>query len=132
MSSIPHEELPILEALINIRNRQTALKKDSSEFIRSQDVSQLYQQVIKQVTKLNAVRDEQQAIAQDASTASSTSDHAEQADPSTANASDDSPVLQQNRVDTHPQRRLLAAQSLLPHHRFAVARVQPPSPSLAV
>ena len=35
MSSIPHEELPILEALINIRNRLTALKKDSSEFIRS-------------------------------------------------------------------------------------------------
>lgn len=100
MSSIPHEELPILEALINIRNRLTALKKDSSEFIRSHDVQQLYQQVIKQVTKLNAVRDEQQANAQATSTASSTSDHHEQADPSDANATDDSPVLQHNRVDT--------------------------------
>ncbi len=80
MSSIPHEELPILEALINIRNRLTALKKDSSEFIRSHDVQQIYQQVIKQVTKLNAVRDEQQANAQAASTASSTSDHHDQRD----------------------------------------------------
>lgn len=100
MSSIPHEELPILEALINIRNRLTALKKDSSEFIRSHDVQQLYQQVIKQVTKLNAVRDEQQANAQASSTASSTSDHHDQGDQSAGNGSDDSPVLQQNRVDT--------------------------------
>lgn len=100
MSSIPHEELPILEALINIRNRLTALKKDSSEFIRSQDVQQLYQQVIKQVTKLNAVRDEQQANAQDAAAASSSSDQVEQADQTAAGRSDDSPVLQQNRVDT--------------------------------
>ncbi|SPO25785.1 uncharacterized protein UTRI_03150 [Ustilago trichophora] len=100
MSSIPHEELPILEALINIRNRLTALKKDSSEFIRSHDVQQLYQQVIKQVTKLNAVRDEQQANAQASSSASSTSDHHDQGDQSTSNGTDDSPVLQQNRVDT--------------------------------
>ncbi|CBQ73071.1 conserved hypothetical protein [Sporisorium reilianum SRZ2] len=100
MSSIPHEELPILEALINIRNRLTALKKDSSEFIRSHDVQQLYQQVIKQVTKLNAVRDEQQANAQAASTASSTSDHHDQPDSSDTNGTDDSPVLQHNRVDT--------------------------------
>ncbi|TKY85799.1 hypothetical protein EX895_005340 [Sporisorium graminicola] len=100
MLSIPHEELPILEALINIRNRLTALKKDSSEFIRSHDVQQLYQQVIKQVTKLNAVRDEQQANAQASSAASSTSDHHEQSDQSNPNGTDDSPVLQQNRVDT--------------------------------
>lgn len=100
MSSIPHEELPILEALINIRNRLTALKKDSSEFIRSHDVQQLYQQVIKQVTKLNAVRDEQQANAQASSTASSTSDHQDQGDQSNADGTDDSPVLQHNRVDT--------------------------------
>lgn len=100
MSSIPHEELPILEALINIRNRLTALKKDSSEFIRSHDVQQLYQQVIKQVTKLNAVRDEQQANAQAASSASSTSDHHDQSDQADANGTDDSPILQQNRVDT--------------------------------
>lgn len=100
MSSIPHEELPILEALINIRNRLTALKKDSSEFIRSHDVQQLYQQVIKQVTRLNAVRDEQQANAQASSATSSTSDHHDQGEHPDANGTDDSPVLQQNRVDT--------------------------------
>ncbi|SNX84405.1 uncharacterized protein MEPE_03114 [Melanopsichium pennsylvanicum] len=100
MSSIPHEELPILEALINIRNRLTALKKDSSEFIRSHDVQQLYQQVIKQVTRLNAVRDEQQATAQASSSASSTSDHHDQAEQSDVTGTDDSPVLQHNRVDT--------------------------------
>lgn len=47
-SAIPHEELPILEALINIRNRLTALKKDSGEFIRPQDVTDIYKAVIKQ------------------------------------------------------------------------------------
>ncbi|PWN42768.1 hypothetical protein IE81DRAFT_323119 [Ceraceosorus guamensis] len=66
MSAIPAEELPILEALISIRNRLTALKKDSSEFIRPQDVQQLYKEVIKQVTRLNTVRDE--AIASEVST----------------------------------------------------------------
>jgi hypothetical protein len=45
----------------SIRNRLTALKKDSSHYIRPQDVQQLYQAVIKQVTRLNAVRDEMAA-----------------------------------------------------------------------
>lgn len=48
MSAIPQEELPILESLINIRNRLTALKKNSSDYIRAQDVQTLYQAVIKQ------------------------------------------------------------------------------------
>jgi hypothetical protein len=48
MSAIPPEELPILESLINIRNRLTALKKNSSDYIRAQDVQNLYQAVIKQ------------------------------------------------------------------------------------
>ena len=46
---------------VSIRNRLTALKKDSSHYIRPQDVQQLYQAVIKQVTRLNAVRDEMAA-----------------------------------------------------------------------
>ena len=58
-------ELPILESLIrldpkitapdiynslppSIRNRLTALKKDRGEFIKSSDVNQLYQAVVKQ------------------------------------------------------------------------------------
>ncbi|EAU90605.2 hypothetical protein CC1G_00989 [Coprinopsis cinerea okayama7 len=55
---VPQEELPILEALVNIRNRLTALKKDRGEFIKASDVNSLYQAVVKQVQKLNAVRDD--------------------------------------------------------------------------
>uniref|UniRef100_A0A0W0FXM3 Uncharacterized protein n=1 Tax=Moniliophthora roreri TaxID=221103 RepID=A0A0W0FXM3_MONRR len=58
---VPQEELPILEALVNIRNRLTALKKDRGEFIKASDVNQLYQAVVKQVTKLNDVRDDKTA-----------------------------------------------------------------------
>ncbi|PWN51883.1 hypothetical protein IE53DRAFT_385739 [Violaceomyces palustris] len=101
MSAIPNEELPILENLINIRNRLTALKKDSSEFIRSHDVQQLYQAVIKQVTKLNNVRDELQAQAESSSafnnTGASTSADRGGQPPS---EEDNSPLTQTNRVDT--------------------------------
>ncbi|KIM44555.1 hypothetical protein M413DRAFT_442518 [Hebeloma cylindrosporum] len=58
MAPVPQEELPILEALINIRNRLTALKKDRGEFIKAQDVNSLHQAVVKQITKLNDVRDD--------------------------------------------------------------------------
>ncbi|KAF9005994.1 hypothetical protein BDQ17DRAFT_1467113 [Cyathus striatus] len=54
-------ELPILEAVINIRNRLTALKKDRGEYIKASDVNQLYQAVVKQVTKLNDIRDDKTA-----------------------------------------------------------------------
>ncbi|KAJ7923529.1 hypothetical protein B0H13DRAFT_2316472 [Mycena leptocephala] len=55
---VPQEELPILEAVINIRNRLTVLKKDRGEYIKASDVNSLYQAVVKQVTKLNDVRDD--------------------------------------------------------------------------
>ncbi|KAF8889353.1 hypothetical protein BD779DRAFT_1521058 [Infundibulicybe gibba] len=55
---VPQEELPILEAVINIRNRLTVLKKDRGEYIKASDVNSLYQAVVKQVTKLNGVRDD--------------------------------------------------------------------------
>lgn len=55
---VPQEELPILEALINIRNRLTVLKRRSEEYIKPSDVNSLYQAVVKQVTKLNDVRDD--------------------------------------------------------------------------
>lgn len=57
---VAQEELPILEAVINIRNRLTALKKDRGEYIKPADVNSLYHAMIKQVTKLNEVRDDQQ------------------------------------------------------------------------
>ncbi|PKI86031.1 hypothetical protein MVES_000141 [Malassezia vespertilionis] len=60
MSGIPHEELPILEALINIRNQLTALKKNGAEYTKTRDVEAIYSAVIKQITKLNKIREEQQ------------------------------------------------------------------------
>ncbi|KAF5355278.1 hypothetical protein D9758_006086 [Tetrapyrgos nigripes] len=62
-AQVPQEELPILEALVNIRNRLTALKKSSGgeNFIKPSDVKSLYQAVVKQVTKLNDVRDDNTA-----------------------------------------------------------------------
>ncbi|WVF66310.1 hypothetical protein IAT40_001050 [Kwoniella sp. CBS 6097] len=56
---VPQEELPVLEALITIRNRLTALKKDTTKFIRAPDVMPIYNSVVKQVTRLNNIRDEQ-------------------------------------------------------------------------
>ncbi|KAI0028676.1 hypothetical protein K488DRAFT_89503 [Vararia minispora EC-137] len=53
---VSQEELPILESVINIRNRLTALKKDRGEYIKASDVNTLYQAVIRQVTRLNDVR----------------------------------------------------------------------------
>ncbi|GLB41744.1 putative protein of unknown function (DUF2408) [Lyophyllum shimeji] len=57
-AAVPQEELPILEAVINIRNRLTALKKNRAEYVKASDVNSLYQAVVKQVTKLNDVRDD--------------------------------------------------------------------------
>ncbi|WVQ85227.1 hypothetical protein IAT38_007392 [Cryptococcus sp. DSM 104549] len=55
---VPQEELPVLESLITIRNRLTALKKDTTKFIRAPDVMPIYNSVVKQITRLNAIRDE--------------------------------------------------------------------------
>jgi len=57
MAAVPQEELPILEAVINLRNRLTVLKKNRGEFIKAQDVQSIYQAVVKQVTRLNGIRD---------------------------------------------------------------------------
>lgn len=58
VAPVPQEELPILEAFINIRNRLTALKKDRGEYIKATDVNILYQAIVKQVNRLNQVRDD--------------------------------------------------------------------------
>lgn len=52
----------------SIRNQLTALKKDSAEYTNPHDVQVIYNAVIKQITKLNAVREERQMsdAAQDA------------------------------------------------------------------
>ncbi|BEJ12103.1 hypothetical protein CspHIS471_0205630 [Cutaneotrichosporon sp. HIS471] len=55
---VPQEELPVLESFINIRNRLTALKKDSTRFIRAQDVLSIYKEIVKQLAKLTDIREE--------------------------------------------------------------------------
>ncbi|CAG8816604.1 46540_t:CDS:2 [Gigaspora margarita] len=54
---VPNEELPILEALINIRNRLHALKQDRQNYIKVQAVTEIYDEVTEQVTKLNDLRE---------------------------------------------------------------------------
>ncbi|OCH87511.1 hypothetical protein OBBRIDRAFT_796116 [Obba rivulosa] len=58
---VAQEELPILEAVVNIRNRLTALKKDRGEYIKASEVDSLYRAIVKQVTRLNEVRDDHTA-----------------------------------------------------------------------
>ncbi|CAG8627653.1 24817_t:CDS:2 [Cetraspora pellucida] len=54
---VPKEELSILEALINIRNRLQALKKDQQNYVKVQAVTKIYDEVTEQVTKLNDIRE---------------------------------------------------------------------------
>lgn len=49
-------EKPILETLLLIRDKFLLLKQDRSTYVKSQDVIPLYDQVIEQVRRLNAVR----------------------------------------------------------------------------
>ncbi|BGP17601.1 hypothetical protein JCM10213_001252 [Rhodosporidiobolus nylandii] len=53
---VPNEELPVLEALVHIRNRLTALKKDRTEYIRAKDVLDVYNSLMSEVTRLNEIR----------------------------------------------------------------------------
>ncbi|KAG8745649.1 hypothetical protein FRC10_007346 [Ceratobasidium sp. 414] len=57
--SLQPEEITILEKVINIRNRLTALKQNRGEYIKSQDVLSIYHAVVKQVDKLNDLRDQE-------------------------------------------------------------------------
>ncbi|KAI5477961.1 hypothetical protein MNV49_005753 [Pseudohyphozyma bogoriensis] len=53
---VPEAELPILESLVQIRNRLTKLKKDRTEFIRARDVLDSYKALMKEVHRLNEIR----------------------------------------------------------------------------
>ena len=50
------KEQPILDKLQAIRTQLELLKRDRSTYVRSQDVLQLYDQVIEQVMILNEIR----------------------------------------------------------------------------
>lgn len=49
-------ELPILEKLLNIKNRLTALKRDRSTYLRMQDIMPLREETEEEIRKLSAVR----------------------------------------------------------------------------
>ena len=52
------KEQPILDCLLQIRDKLSLLKQDKSTYIKSQDVLSLYDQVIEQVHLLNVIREE--------------------------------------------------------------------------
>ena len=54
--SLDPREQPILENLITIREDLTLLKQDRTTYIKSSDVLDLYDRVVKQVQELNAIR----------------------------------------------------------------------------
>lgn len=63
MTDSPHpripldpSEQPILDRLLQVRDRLSLLKQDRSTYIRSHDVVKLYNEVIEQVEKLNKLR----------------------------------------------------------------------------
>ncbi|KAG8908631.1 hypothetical protein FRB99_004919 [Tulasnella sp. 403] len=59
--SLNQDEILILEKVINIRNRLTALKQ-TPEFIKTQDVMNIYHAMVKQVSLLIEVRDEDNMV----------------------------------------------------------------------
>lgn len=50
------KEQPILDRLLEVRTQLELLKQDRSTYVKSQDVIDLYNQVIEQVVNLNDVR----------------------------------------------------------------------------
>ncbi|KAG0378691.1 hypothetical protein BGX24_003084 [Mortierella sp. AD032] len=53
---IPIEEQPILEALVSIKHRLTAIKKDRSQFIKTSTVTGLYDELSIQLQRLEEIR----------------------------------------------------------------------------
>jgi hypothetical protein len=54
---IDPEERPIEGALLQIRSKLELLKADKSNYVKSDDVVQLYEEVIEQVNVLNKLRE---------------------------------------------------------------------------
>jgi len=50
------QEKPILERLVNIRDKLLLLKQDKSTYVKSQDVLPLYEEIVEQVHLLNDAR----------------------------------------------------------------------------
>ena|SRR5208282_6432765 len=58
MQDVPKAEQPVLENLIQLRQRLQLLNKDRTKYIKSQDVLAIYDSLIDEVQKLNNIRDE--------------------------------------------------------------------------
>ena len=58
MQDVPNAEQPILEKLIQLRQRLQLLNKDRTKYIKSQDVLAICGSLIVQVQKLNNIRQE--------------------------------------------------------------------------
>ena len=56
MEDLPKAEQPVLEKLIQLRQRLQLLNKDRTTYIKSQDVLSLYESLIEQVKELNSIR----------------------------------------------------------------------------
>ncbi|KAL1924235.1 uncharacterized protein VTP21DRAFT_7270 [Calcarisporiella thermophila] len=56
MEKVPTEEIPILDALVAIRHRLSAMKRDRDSYIRTSDVLSVYDAVLAQVQRLYDVR----------------------------------------------------------------------------
>ncbi|KAK9462531.1 uncharacterized protein V1516DRAFT_670510 [Lipomyces oligophaga] len=57
-TTVPANETSILQKLIAIRDRLTALKQDRTTYLKSSDISTLYEQVIEEVRKINHIRED--------------------------------------------------------------------------
>ena len=56
MQDVPKAEQPVLEKLIQLRQRLQLFNKDRTKYIKSQDVLSVYESLIDQVQKLNTIR----------------------------------------------------------------------------
>src|SRR5271154_4387362 len=56
MQDVPKAEQPVLEKLIQLRQRLQLFNKDRTKYIKSQDVLSVYESLIDQVQKLNNIR----------------------------------------------------------------------------
>lgn len=53
---IDPSEQPILDSLLNTRDKLMLLKSDKSQYVKSQDVIKLYDEVLAQIARLNTIR----------------------------------------------------------------------------
>ncbi|KAF9924619.1 hypothetical protein FBU30_005442 [Linnemannia zychae] len=56
VEQVPIEEQPVLEALVSIKHRLAAIKKDRSQFIKTSTVTGLYDELSVQLQKLEEIR----------------------------------------------------------------------------